>query len=140
MVLIIISTDIGVIMNITPVSQNFTNFASRKLKQPNKNPAALPSPQAKYTDKALLGIAVASACFGMASTNVYNDYQNEQLIQDMMQEYKHDDTKSLKIEDLNKDNTPEIIIEKKDGAKVVYDIKNNDISFDIDGDKIEKIR
>ena len=41
---------------------------------------------------------------------------------------------------LNKDNTPEIIIEKKDGAKVVYDIKNNDISFDIDGDKIEKIR
>ena len=29
---------------------------------------------------------------------------------------------------------------KKDGAKVVYDIKNNDISFDIDGDKIEKIR
>ena len=38
------------------------------------------------------------------------------------------------------DNTPEIIIEKKDGAKVVYDIKNNDISFNIDGDKIEKIR
>lgn len=27
---------------------------------------------------------------------------------------------------------------KKDGAKVVYDIKNNDISFNIDGDKIEK--
>ena len=58
----------------------------------------------------------------------------------MMQEYKQDDTKSLKIEDLNKDNTPEIILEKNDGAKVVYDIKNNYVNFDFDGEKIEKIR
>lgn len=127
-------------MNITPVSQKLTNFTSRKPKQPSKNPASLPNPQAKYTDKALLGMAVASACLGIGVANEYNDYQNKQLIQDMMQEYKQDDTKSLKIEDLNKDNTPEIIIEKNDGAKVVYDIKNNDIYFDIDGDKIEKLR
>ena len=45
-----------------------------------------------------------------------------------------------KIEDLNKDNTPEIILEKNDGAKVVYDIKNNYVNFDFDGEKIEKIR
>ena len=41
---------------------------------------------------------------------------------------------------MNKDNTPEIILEKNDGAKVVYDIKNNYVNFDFDGEKIEKIR
>lgn len=126
-------------MNISPVSQNLTNFTSKKTKLPNDKYIGLPNPEAKYTDKTLLGIAVASACLGIGAANEYNDYQNKQLIQDMMYEYKLDDTKSLKIEDLNNDKTPEIIIEKNDGAKVIYDIKNSDVSFDIDGEKIKKI-
>lgn len=127
-------------MKIIPTMQSVTNFGAKTNKKSNSHHSQPNYNATKYDDKTLLGIAVASACFGIASTNVYNDYQNKQLIQDMMQEYKQEDTKSLKIEDLNKDNTPEIIIEKKDGAKVVYDIKNNYVNFDFDGEKVEKIR
>ena len=127
-------------MKIIPTMQNVTNFGAKNNKKSSVNHSQPNYNTTKYDDKTLLGVAIASACFGIASTNVYNDYQNKQLIQDMMQEYKQDDTKSLKIEDLNKDNTPEIILEKKDGAKVVYDIKNNYVNFDFDGEKIEKIR
>ncbi len=91
-------------------------------------------------NKTIIAAALASACLGIASADTYNKYQAKALMQDMMEEYKQDDTKSLKIEDLNNDKSPEIIIEKDDGVQCVYDIKNQTINYKVDDEYIEKIR
>ncbi len=91
-------------------------------------------------NKTIIGAAIASAFIGGGINNIYNNYQTKSLMNDMMEEYKLDDTKSLKIEDLNNDKTPEIIIQKNDGIDCVYDIKNNDIFYKVDNEMIEKIR
>lgn len=91
-------------------------------------------------NKTIIGAAIASAFIGGGISNIYNNYQDKVLINDMMEEYKLDDTKSLKIEDLNNDKTPEIIIQKNDGIDCVYDFKNNDIYYKVDDEMIKKIR
>lgn len=94
----------------------------------------------KAPNKTIIGAAIVSAFIGGGINNVYNNYQAKSLMNDMMEEYKQDDTKSLKIEDLNDDNSPEIILEKTDGTQCVYDVKNNTVHYKVDDDMIEKIR
>ena len=123
-------------MNPISFAPNRVSFQQRnnKVKQPNNNLSQ------KINNKVIIGSAIASACLGIGVANVYNDYQTKLLMQDMLEEYKQDDTKSIKIEDLNKDKTPEIILEKDDGVQCVYDLKNNTVNYKVDDEMIEKIR
>lgn len=50
------------------------------------------------------------------------------------------DTKSLKIEDINDDEMPDIIVEKHNGDQIIYDFKNNSIGIKMDDEIVEKIR
>lgn len=93
----------------------------------------------KFVGATIIG-AIMAAGVGGVVTGQLKEYESKKLIEDMAEEYSQEDTKSLKIEDLNNDKTKEIIIEKQDGTKCVYDLKNNQIYFDIDGEKIEKLR
>lgn len=123
-------------MNPISFAPNRVSFQQRnnKVKQPNNNLSQ------KINNKVIIGSAIASACLGIGAANVYNDYQTKLLMQDMLEEYKQDDTKSIKIEDLNKDKTPEIILEKDDGVQCVYDLKHNTVNYKVDDDMIEKLR
>ncbi len=76
----------------------------------------------------------------MGGYQVYDNIQKQDMMKDFKEEYNQDDTKSLEIHDINDDNSPEYIIEKTDGVKCVYDFRHHDVYFDIDGDRIEKIR
>jgi hypothetical protein len=84
--------------------------------------------------KYLIG-ATIGAVLGVASINMYNDHVTKYMLENLKQEIKADDNKSIKIEDINDDKTPEIILEKTDGFEYVYDMKSGKISIK-DGDEL----
>lgn len=71
---------------------------------------------------------------------MYDNHEKKELIEDFKQEYIEKDTKSLKIEDINDDEMPDIIVEKNNGDQIIYDFKNNSIGIKMDDEIVEKIR
>lgn len=71
---------------------------------------------------------------------LYDNHEKKELIEDFKQEYIEKDTKSLKIEDINDDEMPDIIVEKNNGDQIIYDFKNNSIGIKMDDEIVEKIR
>ena len=71
---------------------------------------------------------------------LYDNHEKKELIEDFKQEYMEKDTKSLKIEDINDDEMPDIIVEKHNGDQIIYDLKNNSIGIKMDDEIVEKIR
>lgn len=71
---------------------------------------------------------------------MYDNHEKKELIEDFKQEYIEKDTKSLKIEDINDDEMPDIIVEKNNGDQIIYDFKNNSIDIKMDDEIVEKIR
>jgi len=95
-----------------------------------------------WTDGFLAGATIGTIALS-AGLNLYNNSETKDIMNDLKEEYCMDDTKSWKIEDVNDDKTPEIILEKSDGAQYIYDLKGHSIGIKMDKDDdeiIEKIR
>ena len=73
-------------------------------------------------------------------TSVYNNYEKKDLLNEFKEEYKQDDTKGLKIEDINEDGVPEIILEKKDGDAYIYDMNNYEVGIKMGDEIVPEIR
>ena len=82
----------------------------------------------------VIGSALSAAVLG-GGTSLYNNYEKKDLLNEFKEEYKQDDTKGLKIEDINEDGVPEIILEKKDGDAYIYDMNNYEVGIKM-GDEI----
>lgn len=78
--------------------------------------------------------AVLAASLGIGINDIHNA-NTTKVLEEFQKEYKMDDTKTLHIEDLNNDNVPEIVIDKENNDKYVFDIKNNDINLVVDDDE-----
>ena len=88
----------------------------------------------------VLLVAAISAATMTGGYYLYDNHEKKELIEDFKQEYMEKDTKSLKIEDINDDEMPDIIVEKNNGDQIIYDFKNNSIGIKMDDEIIEKIR
>lgn len=87
----------------------------------------------------VIGSALSAAVLG-AGTSVYNNYAKKDLLNEFKEEYKQDDTKGLKIEDINEDGVPEIILEKKDGDAYIYDMNNYEVGIKMGDEIVPEIR
>ena len=87
----------------------------------------------------VIGSALSAAVLG-AGTSVYNNYAKKDLLNEFKEEYKQDDTKGLKIEDINEDGVPEIILEKKDGDSYIYDMNNYEVGMKMGDEIVPEIR
>lgn len=87
----------------------------------------------------VIGSALSAAVLG-AGTSVYNNYEKKDLLNEFKEEYKQDDTKGLKIEDINEDGVPEIILEKKDGDAYIYDMNNYEAGIKMGDEIVPEIR
>ena len=87
----------------------------------------------------VIGSALSAAVLG-GGTSVYNNYEKKDLLNEFKEEYKQDDTKGLKIEDINEDGVPEIILEKKDGDAYIYDMNNYDVGIRMGDEIVPEIR
>lgn len=105
----------------------------------NKSTKATPAEKRAWKDGFLIG-ATLGAITMASGYDLYNNSEKKDLINDFETEYKEDDTKSLKIEDMNDDEMPDIVVEKDNGDKIIYDFKNNSIGIKMDDEIIEKIR
>lgn len=87
----------------------------------------------------VIGSALSAAVLG-GGTSVYNNYAKKDLLNEFKEEYKQDDTKGLKIEDINEDGVPEIILEKKDGDAYIYDMNNYEAGIKMGDEIVPEIR
>lgn len=87
----------------------------------------------------VMGSALSAAVLG-GGTSVYNNYEKKDLLNEFKEEYKQDDTKGLKIEDINEDGVPEIILEKKDGDAYIYDMNNYEVGIKMGDEIVPEIR
>ena len=87
----------------------------------------------------VIGSALSAAVLG-GGTSVYNNYEKKDLLNEFKEEYKQDDTKGLKIEDINEDGVPEIILEKKDGDAYIYDMNNYEVGIKMGDEIVPEIR
>ena len=87
----------------------------------------------------VIGSALSAAVLG-GGTSLYNNYEKKDLLNEFKEEYKQDDTKGLKIEDINEDGVPEIILEKKDGDAYIYDMNNYDVGIRMGDEIVPEIR
>ena len=87
----------------------------------------------------VIGSALSAAVLD-GGTSVYNNYEKKDLLNEFKEEYKQDDTKGLKIEDINEDGVPEIILEKKDGDAYIYDMNNYDVGIRMGDEIVPEIR
>ena len=87
----------------------------------------------------VIGSALSAAVLG-AGTSVYNNYAKKDLLNEFKEEYKQDDTKGLEIKDINEDEIPEIILEKKDGDAYIYDMNNYDVGIRMGDEIVPEIR
>ena len=87
----------------------------------------------------VIGSALSAAVLG-GGTSVYNNYEKKDLLNEFKEEYKQDDTKGLKIEDINEDGVPEIILEKKDGDDYIYDMNNYEVGIKMGDEIVPEIR
>ncbi len=87
----------------------------------------------------VIGSALSAAVLG-GGTSVYNNYDKKDLLNEFKEEYKQDDTKGLKIEDINEDGVPEIILEKKDGDAYIYDMNNYEVGIKMGDEIVPEIR
>ncbi len=125
-------------MNITSVQHFSPKFGRTKQNKKTTLPPPPLNEKQGIAPYIVKGMIFAMPIIGAYQIN--DNLQKRELTADFIEEYNQDDTKSLKVEDINDDNIPEYIIEKNDGVKCVYDYGNNSIYYDIDGEKIEKIR
>ncbi|MCD8378684.1 MAG: hypothetical protein LUB59_07855 [Candidatus Gastranaerophilales bacterium] len=113
-------------------------------KKNNRGESAAEAGQSEKAKDPWLDGFLAGATIGTvivsAGLNINNKVETKSMMNDMAQEYKENDTKSIKIEDINEDDIPEFIIEKTDGAQFIYDFKKNSIGIKIDDEVIKKIR
>ena len=87
----------------------------------------------------VIGSALSAAVLG-GGTSVYNNYEKKDLLNEFKEEYKQDHTKGLKIEDINEDGVPEIILEKKDGDAYIYDMNNYEVGIKMGDEIVPEIR
>ena len=87
----------------------------------------------------VIGSALSAAVLG-GGTSLYNNYEKKDLLNEFKEEYKQDDTKGLKIEDINEDGVPEIILEKKDGDAYIYDMNNYAVGIKMGDEIVPEIR
>ncbi len=125
-------------MNITSVQHFSPQFGRAKQNKKAQLPPPSINQQQGIAPYIAKGMIIAMPVIGIYQIN--DNLQKRELTADFIEEYNQDDTKSVKVEDVNGDNVPEYIIEKTDGVKCVYDYRNHSIYYDIEGDKIEKIR
>ena len=94
---------------------------------------AEPKWRSGFITGATLGTLVA-----MGIVSQYNDVQTKRLLDDMKIVVNNENSDSIELNDINDDNTPEIILKDKDGNKDIYNIKNHMIYTEIDGELIRK--
>ena len=87
----------------------------------------------------VVGSALSAAVLGGGMT-AYDKYQKKDLLNEFKKEYKQDDTKGLEIKDINEDEIPEIILEKKDGDAYIYDMNNYYVGIRMGDEIIPEIR
>lgn len=87
----------------------------------------------------VVGSALSAAVLGGGMT-AYDKYQKKDLLNEFKKEYKQDDTKGLEIKDINEDEIPEIILEKKDGDAYIYDMNNYDVGIKMGDEIVPEIR
>lgn len=92
----------------------------------------------KLQNAFLIGTTVG-ALAGATSMNLYKDFQTNELLKEMAAEIAYG-TESIDIKDMTKDNIPDVILIGSDGASTVYDMKNNDILINMDGELIRQDR
>lgn len=87
------------------------------------------------------GFVVGAMCgiiLGTAGTSLYKDNQIDNLLKDMAAELTYTD--SVMVEDMTEDSVPDIILERSNGDKTIYDLTSGSIYLNEDGRLHEKIQ
>ena len=91
-------------------------------------------------EKGLLYGLLIGSVMGAAMINIEKKNETKELINEIYKEYDYDDNLRLKIQDINNDKMPEIILRKNDGVDCVYDFGKGKVYIK-DGKNIrEKVR
>ncbi len=131
-------------MNLTVQPVMFKGEYSKREPAWSKEPKSNMTESEKDAwNKGFLSGAVMAAMLGIGSTITYNDYQTQSIIKDMQEEVNTYKPSSFKVQDMNEDNVPEIVLKSNDGSVSVYDMYNHDVYLQMNPDEdelIEKIR
>ena len=82
--------------------------------------------------------AFLGAVMGIGGTILGDKTQMKSMMTDMQEEFVYG-VDSMIVEDATDDKIPDVILVGKDGISTVYDMHNNKVFFDMQGDRIEKI-
>ena len=111
------------------------NQSSQTTEQPSKKFGLTNNEKNIFLAGAFLG-----AVMGIGGTMLHNASQTESFMNDMKEETLMGKIDTLKVEDVTDDKVPDIILVGDDGISTIYDVKNNKVLLNMDGDMIEKIR
>lgn len=122
---------------IRPVSfvQNQPKFGNKKLENNNCSKFNTPS-QINYKNGFMAGI-IYGGLLSLVGTSIYKDSQIDKQLKEIAAEIVYD-TDSLKIEDRNQDEIPDIVVVDRSGNETIYDLTSGQTYIDEDGELIER--
>ena len=132
---------------IRPVGMGKVNFKGYTEigggdKKPEKNEQQKPKTRGltKNEKNIFMAGAMLGAMMGVVGTNLYNDNQTKDMINDMKMELDACHDQDLIIEDVTGDKVPDIIFEDMYGDAVYYDFMKHDVRLKMGDETIEKLR
>lgn len=129
----------GTTLHDKKIQNKRNKHTEQRIQNEDYNKNATPEEVRMWKTGVLLGAAIGAVTM-TGGYYLYDNHEKKELIEDFKQEYMEKDTKSLKIEDINDDEMPDIIVEKHNGDQIIYDFKNNSIGIKMDDEIVEKIR
>ncbi len=108
---------------------------SKNVSKPENTRSLTKSEKNIFVAGALLG-----AMMGVVGTNLYNDNQTKDMINDMKMELDACHDQDLIIEDVTGDKVPDIIFEDMYGDAVYYDFMKHNVLLRMGDETEEKIR
>lgn len=108
---------------------------SKNVSKPENTRTLTKSEKNIFVAGALLG-----AMMGVVGTNLYNDNQTKDMINDMKMELDACHDQDLIIEDVTGDKVPDIIFEDMYGDAVYYDFMKHNVLLRMGDETEEKIR
>ena len=132
---------------IRPVGMGKVNFKGYTEigggdKKPKENEQVKPKTRGltKSEKNIFVAGALLGAMMGVVGTNLYNDNQTKDMINDMKMELDACHDQDLIIEDVTGDKVPDIIFEDMYGDAVYYDFMKHNVLLRMGDETEEKIR